>query len=99
MTSCQKRHGKNSEAEALDRKKTKDNPSEIPFESALLRVSHCLTEAEAWAERGSPRRANHLFHLAESYALQSGYLELLSLVWAYKVPSISYAAPATPPSV
>jgi hypothetical protein len=66
---------------------------EVSFELALLRVSHCLTEAEGWAERGSSRKAGHLFHLAEAYALRSGYLELLSLVWSYKGCSFSYAAP------
>jgi hypothetical protein len=65
----------------------------IPFELALLRVSHCLTEAERWAERGSSRKADHLFHLAEAYALRSGYLELLSLVWSYNGCFISYATP------
>jgi hypothetical protein len=68
-------------------------PQQVSFEMALLRVSHCLTEAEAWAERGSSRNANHLFHLAEAYALLSGYLELLSLVWSYNDCSISSAPP------
>jgi hypothetical protein len=71
----------------------KEETQHVPFDTALLRVSHCLTEAEAWAESGSLRRAGQLFHLAESYALQSGYLELISLVWSYDGCSRSYAAP------
>ena len=73
----------------MNRETVKSHPQEISFESALLRVSHCLTNAELWAEFGSPRRANHLFHLAEVCALKSGYLELLSLVWSYDG-SVSY---------
>jgi hypothetical protein len=77
----------------VNREEAKDQVQEIPFELALLRVSHCLTEAEAWAERGFLRKAEHLFHLAESYALRSGYIELLTLVWSYDGCFISYATP------
>ncbi len=77
----------------MNREEEMSQAKEIPFDLALLRVSHCLTEAEGWAERGSARKANHFFHLAEAYALRSGYLELLSLVWTYDSCFFSYAAP------
>ena len=67
----------------MNREDAQNQAPDVPFETALLCVSHCLTEAEARAERGSLRQANRLLHLAESYALRFGYVELLSLVWVY----------------
>jgi hypothetical protein len=90
---CQKHKGKYQRQQAVNREEEKSQTQEIPFETALLHVSHCLTEAEACAERGSLRKATHLFHLAEVYALRTGYVELLSLVWSYDSCFISYAAP------
>ncbi|MBC8104458.1 MAG: hypothetical protein H7Z41_17925 [Cytophagales bacterium] len=63
------------------------------FEAALMGVAHCLTEAEAWEERGSPLYAGHLMHLAEVYALRTGYVELLRLVWTYHQSDEHNAAP------
>lgn len=53
------------------------------FDDALLRVSNCLAEAEDCAARDLTLRAEHLFRVAEVFALRSGYLELVRLVWAY----------------
>ncbi|MES2459486.1 MAG: hypothetical protein V4671_02825 [Armatimonadota bacterium] len=77
----------------MNQGEAKPSAQEVPFEAALLSVSHCLTEAEAWAECGSLRKAEHLFHLAEAYAMKSGYLELLTLVWSYDGCSASSAIP------
>lgn len=67
----------------MSREDTRNPAQDVSFEAALLCVSHCLTEAEARAECGSLQQASHLLYLAESYALRSGYVELLSLVWVY----------------
>ena len=68
----------------MNREETQDPAQDVSFDIALLCVSHCLTEAEANAESGSFGQAHRLLHLAETYALQFGYLELLSLVWVYE---------------
>lgn len=60
--------------------------ADVSFDTALLCVSHCLVEAEASAEQGRDIRASRLLSLAEACALRSGYLELVSLVWAYEAP-------------
>ncbi len=53
------------------------------FESALSCIADLLADARHWEQRGNLRRATLLYALAESCALQYGYLELLRLVWAY----------------
>jgi len=58
------------------------------FDTALLCVSNCLTEAEHWTSCGAVQRARQLYRLAEFCAICSGYLELIRLVWAYDIPDI-----------
>jgi hypothetical protein len=59
--------------------------SAVPsFDTALLVVSECLTEATSCEERGADSQARRLFALAEKYAVSVGYLELIRLVWTYQ---------------
>ena len=55
-----------------------------PFDAALLQVSDWLTEARHAEETGHPARARNLYHAAERAAAQSGYGELLCLVWSWQ---------------
>ena len=62
------------------------------FDAALFQIADFLTDARSLEQRGSGRRAATVYALAEAYALRTGYVELLSLVWAY-APAGSRTAP------
>ena len=53
------------------------------FDAALSDVSDFLSDARNLERRGHSRRALSVYALAETYALRSGFLELVRLVWVY----------------
>ena len=60
------------------------------FDAALSDVSDFLSDARNLERRGHVRRALSVYALAETYALRSGFLELVQLVWVYApVPAVS----------
>lgn len=61
------------------------------FEAALLDVADLLSDAHCLERRGHQEEARAIYVLAEEYAVRSGFLELMCLVWAY-----SPAAAAAP---
>ena len=56
----------------------------VRFDRALMVVSEYLAEARCCEEIGHTIRAQILYMLAERSALESGYTELMRLVWAYQ---------------
>jgi hypothetical protein len=56
----------------------------LNFDTALFVVSECIAEARSSEENGNSPRARTLYQLAECYAIQAGFTELLRLVWAYQ---------------
>lgn len=54
------------------------------FDSALYVVSECITEARCFEESGDAQRAHLLYRFAERYALRTGFMELMRLVWTYQ---------------
>ena len=64
------------------------------FEAALLDVADLLSDAHCLELRGHLEKAGAVYVLAEEYAVRSGFLELMYLVWAYS-PTDAPAAPAS----
>lgn len=61
-------------------------PDRAPsFDAALSQVADLLTDARHLEQGGDVRRAEMVYALAEEYALRSGFVELMRLVWAYAV--------------
>jgi hypothetical protein len=56
----------------------------VPFDRALLLISECLTDARFAEESGQTRHALLLYAVAERFAVLSGHLELMRLVWTYE---------------
>lgn len=54
------------------------------FDATLLRVALYLSEAAYLNDRGLPRQARRLRARAEACARESGYTELLLLVWSHE---------------
>jgi predicted alpha/beta hydrolase family esterase len=57
----------------------------LSFDAALSHLADLLADARNLEHGGHVRRAEMVYALAEGYALRSGFLELLRLVWAYSV--------------
>ena len=57
---------------------------QISFDAALLRVAHYLAGAAYLSDRGLLRPAQRLWNRAETFARESGYTELLLLVWSHE---------------
>lgn len=53
------------------------------FDTALLEVSNFLADARILEQSGNTRHAAIAYSVAESYAVRTGFLELIHLVWAY----------------
>ncbi len=53
------------------------------FEAALLDVADLLSDAHCFERCGHWEKARTIYVLAEEYAVRSGFLELMCLVWAY----------------
>ena len=58
--------------------------SALTFDSALFVIADCIAEAHSCVESGRPYQARKLYYLAERFAIQTGYTELMRLVWAYQ---------------
>jgi hypothetical protein len=58
-------------------------PAGARFEDALFDVSDFLADARQMECNGKRRRAEMVYALAEDYALRSGFIELVHLVWEY----------------
>jgi hypothetical protein len=58
--------------------------SALTFDSALLVVADCIAEAHSCVESGRPHQAKRLYHVAERFAIQTGFTELMRLVWTYQ---------------
>ena len=56
------------------------------FDAALSDIADLLADARYWEGCAQLSRAKILYALAERKALDSGFLELLRLVWAYAEP-------------
>lgn len=54
----------------------------LPFEAALFVVSNYLAEARIATETHQSSRAQNWYDAAEACALQTGYVELIQLVWS-----------------
>ena len=53
------------------------------FDLVLAAISDILADARRLEQQGAECRAAILYAMAERYALRTGFLELLNLVWAY----------------
>lgn len=58
--------------------------SALTFDSALFIVADCIAEAHGYVESGKPYQARRLYSLAERFAIQTGFTELMRLVWTYQ---------------
>jgi len=72
-------------------------PGVSEFDEALIRVSELLADARSLEARGRGEDAVTMYALAESCAVQGGFVELMHLVWAYAPAApVSAAAAALP---
>lgn len=59
-------------------------PNTAPrFDAALCEIAELLADARDLERRGRAPHAEKLYTFAEERAFNSGFLELLRLVWAY----------------
>lgn len=65
------------------------------FETALFDVSLLIDEAQRCERCKRGAQATAFYALAETYALGTGFVELVQLVWAYAPPPASLGRSAT----
>ncbi len=58
--------------------------SALNFANALFVVADCIAEAHSCVERGRTHQARRLYYQAERFALETGFTELMCLVWTYQ---------------